>query len=68
VIKVEVDRSGLLKPGQWSFSLKLSEGWKEEMHYNKVHTQWSRGTWRVFLAKDDEKDLWKLVAGWEPSV
>jgi hypothetical protein len=64
VFQIEVDDTGLLKAGQWAYSLAPpSEGFKEEMDSPP-----SGVLWKVTLAKEDRKCLVQLALNWAPNL
>lgn len=57
VLTLEVDRTGLLAKGEWAFRLDT-----EDEHFKtEMGPRWAAVTWRIFLAKDDDLNLWQLA-------
>ena len=62
VFRIEMDDTGLLKGGQWSYSLApASDDFKEEMG-----SSWSGVLWKVTLAKEEGKSLAQAAIRWKP--
>ena len=62
VFRIEMDDKGLLKAGQWAYSLAPpSDDFKEEMG-----SSWSGVLWNVTLAKEEGKCLMQAAARWSP--
>lgn len=62
VFRIEMDDTGLLKEGQWSYSLApASDNFKEE-----IGSSWSGVLWKVTLAKEEGKCLAQVAVKWKP--
>jgi hypothetical protein len=62
VITIETDQTGVLKGGQWAFSLVLDS----DQFVAGMQEHWS-GV-KVYLGEEKGKNLWQLAAEWNPDV
>lgn len=64
VIRFQIDDKGLLKEGQWSYSLApSSDDYKEE-----IGARWSGMLWNVTIGKTDGKSLTQVISKWKPRL
>lgn len=62
IVTIALDNRGLLKPGQWSFSLDV----KSELFKAEMGKRWSGVTWRVTLGRNGQRSLCEVTQTWKP--